>query len=136
MTEAAIFVRFDVPGWHWWESAPKHRAYLASAHRHVFRVEVRMTVTHDDREVEFHDLIDKARSLLSKLAPQGAFGGQSCERIASVLGMALAAVYDRQVEVTVSEDGECGATVQTKRPATKKVADQIVALEEASGGSV
>lgn len=115
-TAATIFVRLQVPGWHRWDGAPPHRDYLAHPHRHTFHIEARMQVRHDDREVEFHDVIDRVRGLLKQLAPGGDFGGQSCERIAAVLGRALACSYDRACQVTVSEDDECGATVDVAAP--------------------
>lgn len=113
---AAIFVRFQVPGWHAWDGAPHHRAYLGQSHRHLFHFEVQMDVLHGNREVEFHDLLDQSRAVLKQLAPAGQFGGQSCEMIATSLGRFLAKTYGRACQVTVSEDGECGAVVDTPAP--------------------
>lgn len=104
-----IFVRFTEPGWHRWPAAPDSRAYLRDSHRHLFHYEVSMLVTHDERDVEFHDLIDAARSYVHL----GDLGARSCETIArDLLGDLHGEYPDRHVIVTVSEDGECGATVE------------------------
>lgn len=72
-------------------------------------------VQHEDREVEFHDLIDEAKQELvnSYRVENGIyqFGEDSCETIARKLSESLARNYKRAVGVEVSEDGECGATV-------------------------
>ena len=113
MTLSTIFVRFQVPGFHHWPEPTSERAYLGQRHRHLFHVEVRMEVGHDDREVEFHDLLDFARAQF----PGGELGGQSCEMMARQLGKEIARRFGRAIEVTVSEDGEVGAVVVTPRPA-------------------
>jgi hypothetical protein len=113
MTFSTIFVRFTQPGFHHWPDPTPERAYLGQRHRHLFHVEVRVQVWHDDREVEFHDLLDFARSQF----PGGELGGQSCETMARALGKEIARRFGRAVEVTVSEDGEVGAVVVTPRPA-------------------
>jgi len=113
MTASTIFVRFTQPGFHHWPEPTGDRAYLGERHRHLFHVDVRMQVEHDDREVEFHNLLDLARSLF----PGGELGGQSCEMMARSLGEKIARRYGRAVQVTVSEDGEVGAVVLTPHPA-------------------
>jgi hypothetical protein len=113
MTVSTIFVRFTQPGFHHWPEPTKQRAYLGERHRHLFHVEVRLQVQHDDREVEFHDLLDLARGLF----PGGELGGQSCETMARSLGKQIARHYGRAVEVNVSEDGEVGASALTLPPA-------------------
>jgi hypothetical protein len=105
--KAEIFVRFSFPGFHHWESAPEHRSYLASRHRHLFGVEVRCSVNNDDREIEFHDLLDQAKSFFS----ESERGNQSCEMMARALGEFLASCYQRPFTVSVTEDNECGAQV-------------------------
>ena len=113
MTASTIFVRFAQPGFHYWPEPTKGRAYLGQRHRHLFHVEVRMEVCHDDREVEFHDLLDFARTQF----PGGELAGQSCEMMARSLGNKIARQFGRAVEVSVSEDGEVGSVVLTPLPA-------------------
>lgn len=112
MTPATIFVRFNQVGFHNWPWAVGVRAYLGWKHRHVFHVEVGMHVSHDDREVEFHDLRDDAAAMFRTLGDgRGDMGAMSCEMMARALGRQLADKHAREVEVTVWEDGEVGARV-------------------------
>lgn len=101
-------VRFTLPGWHRWPGAPERRGYLGTEHRHLFHFEVELELLHDDREVEFHDLLGEAKS-----AAHGPnFGTQSCEQIAAGLIDHFEEFYPgRDVRVAVFEDGECGAVV-------------------------
>ena len=116
---ADIFVTFKVEGLHHWPDAPPRRNYLSNPHRHQFGFRVETTVKHDDREIEFHDLRDGAErmarelGLLSHCLTLIDFGAMSCEHIARELGAVLARQYERSFVVTVDEDGECGATVET-----------------------
>ena len=61
--KTAIWVTFQVEGIHQWKDATN---YLRHPHRHMFHFRVELSVTHDDREVEFiklkHELIDVAKS--------------------------------------------------------------------------
>lgn len=107
--KAEIFVRFTFAGFHCWEGAPAHRSYLATRHRHLFGVEVKCLVNNDDREIEFHDLLDESKNFFND--PER--GNQSCEMMARILGEYLAKRYQRMFTVTVNEDGECGAQVIT-----------------------
>lgn len=102
-----IFVTFTVDGFHKWSDAPERRAYLRDRHRHLFHVRVETQVEHDDREIEFHDLLDDARAN----CPGGELGDSSCEMIGQRLGMYLSEKYRRPFRVAVSEDGEVGASV-------------------------
>lgn len=110
---AVIFVRFEQVGFHCWPDAPSHRAYLRTPHRHLFAIEVSTPVDHDERDIEFHDLRDEAAAIFRSLAiSKQDFGTQSCETLARRLAMQLADRYARTVSVIVSEDGECGASVE------------------------
>jgi hypothetical protein len=101
-----IWVKFTQEGFHHWKDAPNHREYLAFNHRHLFHVKVTTSVKHDDREIEFHDLMGMAKRLFTT-----GDGGWSCEQMASALSNKLAKEYGRSFRVDVSEDGECGAAV-------------------------
>jgi hypothetical protein len=136
--KATIFVRVQVPGWHYWPGAGGRRAYLGQPHRHLFHIEASMLVEHDEREVEFHDLMATIRQRLDwmgSLEPdmrgqhEGInFGGRSCETIARELGAYLATTLRRDVMVAVSEDGECGAQLLSPWPA-------VVGADEGSAGA-
>lgn len=112
-----ITVRTSVVGFHRWPAASGSRDYLARLHRHLFSIEATLGVRHDDRDVEFHDLLELITQYLAKFDPDGTaarFGSWSCETIArSILDDVLMtcapdAGYWR---VDVSEDGENGATI-------------------------
>ncbi|MDE1904868.1 MAG: hypothetical protein KGH75_00270 [Rhodospirillales bacterium] len=104
-----ITVRTRFVGFHRWPGATGRRAYLADRHRHLFHVEVSLATTHDDREVEFHDLLREV-----ELYGQGEErGSASCEQMARELGTDLRAMYPgRALAVSVFEDGEVGATLR------------------------
>lgn len=112
----AIWVKHQFAAFHQWPDAPEPRGYLARRHRHWFHVKVSMLVTHDDREVEFHDLLDHVVAASETLGVPSVsgwrdLGAMSCEMIARNIAARVAVVYPgRRVEVDVSEDGECGAT--------------------------
>jgi len=69
-------------------------------------VDVTTSVTHEEREIEFHDLINVARELFK---PQET---DSCETMAHNLASRLWGHYARPFKVSVFEDNECGATVE------------------------
>lgn len=112
MSSGEVWATFTEVGWHCWPNAHDERSYLRDLHRHLFHVTVTVPVTHDERDVEFHDLQELARGAWT--GPQ--LGAKSCETIARQVGAeVLAATKVDQVRVTVSEDGECGATLTIER---------------------
>lgn len=113
VNETTVWVRLALPGFHRWPGATGVREYLASRHRHLFHIEVEVAVTHDDRDVEFHDLQDLVREWWGPGAHE--WDSSSCETIAGVLADTLLLEHGIQVNrVTISEDGECGATLTFK----------------------
>lgn len=94
--------------WHRWPDAPPHRYYLSLEHRHKLDIRVELEVFHNDREVEYHDLLD----FLEGKIPSGDIGWESCEMVAQGIVEAIQDEYPgRVVMVTVMEDGENGARV-------------------------
>lgn len=109
----SITVTWNQLGYHCWPEAGDmlpDRAYLASKHRHQFHYEVTIPVEHNDREIEFHDLLDFCRYVAPE---EGAdLGRMSCEDMAVKVGEAVLIRHPgRSVTVTVWEDKEVGATV-------------------------
>lgn len=104
-----IFVRWERVGFHRWQDAPGHRAYLRERHRHLFKFEVSVTVNHDDREIEFHDLLDVCTGALGG----DEHGRMSCEQLAQRILERVEHVYPGRpvYSCLVAEDGECGARV-------------------------
>lgn len=117
-----IFVKTQVDGYHLWDGAPARRGYLGNKHRHRFGIELRMNVDHDDREVEFHDVIDWIHEYLRNAYPVDRtaygleFSGSSCERIAAEMARAAYFQFGRPVTVRVDEDGYVGAEVTCHTP--------------------
>lgn len=102
-------VRFTFEGWHHWPEAPPGRRYLAASHRHLFHAEVELDQMAGDREVEFHDLLDQARSGIEPPG-QNDFGRSSCEQIAVVIARVVRLRWpERFLSVAIFEDNECGA---------------------------
>ena len=103
-----VTVRFTKEGWHNWPEAEGVRDYLASRHRHLFYYELTVSVGHNDREIEFHDLLEFA----SHAAVAGELGRRSCEDMAEVILKAVRDKYpERTYACTVWEDNEVGATI-------------------------
>lgn len=107
-----IWVTTQFEAIHSWPNAPEKVAYLSHPHRHLFHVRVELEVQHDDREVEF--ILFK--SAITEFC-QSHFAGTphhfSCEQMAKLLGFYVANLMtpNRKIVVSVSEDGENGATV-------------------------
>tara|TARA_Y100000310_G_scaffold182310_1_gene182392 strand:- start:1796 stop:2164 length:369 start_codon:yes stop_codon:yes gene_type:complete len=115
-TETTITVRWASPGFHLWPDADDatngRRAYLGNRHRHLFYYEVTVGVDHQDREIEFHDLLDLGREFTARRLDHEA---RSCEMLAAEvldhLQTNLAVVSNRNRSCSVWEDNEVGATV-------------------------
>jgi hypothetical protein len=73
----------------------------------LFGCRLELSVVHDDREVEFHDVLEWLQAaLLSSLVINA-----SCEQHARRIALRASERWERAATVTVDEDGECGATV-------------------------
>ena len=90
-------------------------SFLGYPHRHIFHFRVCIEVFHDDRDIEFIQF----KRWLEKLYSGSETGGvlvldyKSCEMICDELSETINKKYpNRRMEITVSEDGENGATIQ------------------------
>ena len=104
-----IWVIFQKEGIHKYPDAPEGVEFLKYPHRHIFHFKVELEVFHDDRDVEF--ILFKRE--LEKLFADGTLqlDYKSCEMIADDLAFYIQAKYPkRDLVITVSEDGENGAT--------------------------
>lgn len=102
-----IKVRTEFEGFHFYPNASSidpRIAFLENEHRHMFKVEVKISVTHDDRELEFF-LVKWA---LTDFLKESKMNQMSCEMIArNILDKHLITNYgERYYEIVVSEDGE------------------------------
>lgn len=86
-------------------------SFLGVPHRHIFHFKVGITVTHNDRDIEFIQF----KRWLENLYAQNVLelNHKSCEMIAEDLYLQITSRYPgRAVEIEVSEDGENGATLK------------------------
>lgn len=113
-TKSFIKVRTEFEGYHFYPEAgkiDKRIKFLEHEHRHIFKVEVKISVNHLDRELEFF-LVKWA---LTDFIKSGNMDHKSCEMIGEdILNQHLIPNYgkDRYYEITVSEDGESDGIVE------------------------
>ena len=109
-----IWVTFQREGIHKYPAAATDPnladvSFLANEHRHIFHFKVAIEVTHNDRDIEF---IQFKRWLEGLYQGTLQLNYKSCEMICDDLYEEIATRYpDRFIEITVSEDGENGATI-------------------------
>lgn len=108
-----IKIRTQFEGWHHYPNAgsiDSRIKFLENDHRHIFKVEVKIGVTHFDRELEFF-LVKWA---LEKFIIESQYNHKSCEMIATdIINNHLVPTYgERYYEVVVSEDGESDGIVE------------------------
>jgi hypothetical protein len=115
-TMTFIKVRTEFEGFHYYPNAgtidPRIK-FLENEHRHMFKVEVKISVTHLDRELEFF-LVKWA---LQEFIKDGKMNHKSCEMIATdILEKHLIPAYgsDRYYDIVVSEDGESDGIIEYK----------------------
>jgi hypothetical protein len=113
-----IWVKFTKEGIHYYPEAatdPKLAtgdefdvSYLAHPHRHIFHFQVWISVTHNNRDIEFVQF----KHWLEKLYTEKTLvlDHRSCEMMADELYIEINKKYNwREVWIEVSEDGENGA---------------------------
>lgn len=90
-------------------------SFLGYPHRHIFHFRVSIEVFHEDRDIEFIQF----KRWLEKLYSASESGGvlvldyKSCEMICDELAEKINEKYpSRKMTITVSEDGENGATIE------------------------
>jgi hypothetical protein len=85
-------------------------SFLGYPHRHLFHFRVAIQVFHNDREIEFIQFKRWLENSFTNGVLQ--LNYKSCEMICDDLYQMIANRYpDRDIEITVSEDGENGATI-------------------------
>jgi hypothetical protein len=112
-TKTYIKVRTQFEGFHHYPNAGSiddRIQFLENEHRHMFKVEVKISVSHLDRELEFF-LVKWA---LNEFIQDGNQNHKSCEMIATdILCNHLLPRYgERYYEIVVSEDGESDGIVE------------------------
>jgi hypothetical protein len=105
-----LTVRWSRIGFHHWPDAPDRRSYLGTTHRHKFFCEAEIEARHNNREIEFHDVLDVCTNAVP---PDGAdWGAMSCEMMSEQIARALRDQFGvmRWLRTSVFEDNEVGAT--------------------------
>lgn len=84
-------------------------SFLGMLHRHIFHFKIAIQVFHNDRDIEF---IQFKRWLEDLYKDTLELNHKSCEMLADDLYQEIATRYpNRDIEITVAEDGENGATI-------------------------
>lgn len=85
-------------------------SFLGHPHRHIFHFKVEIEVFHNDRDIEFIQFKRWLEKLYSEKTLQLDY--KSCEMISDDLAEQINKKYpDRDVIITVSEDGENGSEI-------------------------
>lgn len=87
----------------------KSNKFIASPHRHLFKVELGVRVHSEAREVEFFDLLTDLNAVLQRYEGED-LETMSCEAICSEICEAMSGEFNYGVAyVSVFEDGENGS---------------------------
>ena len=88
-------------------------SFLANPHRHIFHFRVWLSVTHNDRDVEFIQFKRWLEKLYSSNQCVLSLDYKSCEMMSDDLYSEISQKYpDREVWIEVSEDGENGSFIK------------------------
>lgn len=114
-----VWVKFQRAGFHRYPAAETDPTlsdvnYLGNRHRHLFKFMVQIEIFHNDRELEFHQVLNFCESLFESKTIDIDF--KSVEMLADDLYLQIASKYpNRSVKINVSEDGECGCLIEYNR---------------------
>ena len=115
ITKRQIEVTFQKEGIHKYPAALTDPnladvSFLGHPHRHIFHFRVRISVQHNDRDIEFIQFKRWLESLYSDSTLELNF--QSCEMLAEALIGVISQRYNRSMSVSVFEDNENGAYLE------------------------
>jgi hypothetical protein len=115
ITKRLIEVTFQKEGIHKYPAALTDPnladvSFLGHPHRHIFHFRVRISVQHNDRDIEFIQFKRWLESLYSDSTLELNF--KSCEMIAEELIGVISSRYNRSMSVSVFEDDENGAYLE------------------------
>jgi hypothetical protein len=88
-------------------------SFLGYPHRHIFHFRVWLSVTHNDRDVEFIQFKRWLEKLYSSNEGVLSLDYKSCEMMSDELYTHISQKYpDREIWIEVSEDGENGSFIK------------------------
>ena len=106
-----VIIRTRFEGVHCWPECPfEEVGFLQHPHRHIFHVEVKIPVTHSDRDVEFI-MAKRALEDGTSLDLPRNLGERSCEDLCEAIYKVLKKAEIDVHSVKVFEDNENGAEV-------------------------
>ncbi len=109
-TITTIIVRTTFEATHSWPECPfEDVKYLKNEHRHIFHVEVEISVNHQDRDIEFIRAKQDIKDFIRRHFEKQYLIGKSCEMIAQKIFDDCE--YNCEY-VSVFEDNENGARVR------------------------
>ena len=99
-------------------------SFLGYPHRHIFHFRVAITVTHNDRDIEFIQFKRWLEKLYAEKTLELDY--KSCEMMSDDLFDKISEKYPgREVKIEVSEDGENGALIEYGIPIIKNISKKI-----------
>jgi hypothetical protein len=106
MIKKEVVIRFTFEGIHSWPGCDIEEVkFLQHAHRHIFHVEMRIPVTHNDRDIEIIAMKRQATDFAKSEFGLN-MGSLSCEDMAEKIMLRFGCS-----SVVVTEDGENGASI-------------------------
>ena len=106
-----VIIRTQVEAIHSWPECPyEDVSFLRSPHRHIFHIEIKISVGHNDREVEFIRAKRKIEEQLRGYGKLKDIGSTSCEDMAEEIYSWFGTTYPI-ISISVFEDNENGAEI-------------------------
>ncbi|MDE2439042.1 MAG: hypothetical protein KGN01_06685 [Patescibacteria group bacterium] len=110
-----IWIKTAFVGFHHWKEAPEEVAYQRATHRHLFKVHVEVeTGSSSKKLVEVHSLkvdVDKFLSTLQSQFTLTLSPNWSLVKMSEALSAHLMSLGYQVMQVSFSEDNECGSAV-------------------------
>lgn len=104
-----VIVNTSFEATHCWSSCPiEEVSFLRYPHRHIFHVQVKAPVQHNDRDIEFIVLKRQLNGFIREAWEGRHLDTMSCEAMAEL----LLTEFPELTYIRVMEDGENGAEIQ------------------------
>lgn len=103
----SIEIKTNYEAFHRWKDAPDEVSFLRNKHRHIFYVELELTVSHNDRDFEFF-IVKKDLDLVIRTCINKEDAG-SCEMQAEIILKEMNELHYPVTRIKVSEDNENSA---------------------------
>jgi len=113
--ETYVIIKDQFPAFHAWSACPYDEvAFLRQPHRHMFHIQIKIKVSHYNRDVEFFMIKNTLAKILHESYVNQFFGDASCEMLCKNIKQDLVSNYPILLNIhsiQVWEDGENGAEV-------------------------